>query len=106
MYKISFYVPISDAEKVKNAMFSAGAGIIGDYDRCCWETAGIGQFRPLQGSHPSVGTQNSVERLEELKVEMVCDRAHLKNALNALISSHPYEEAAYGFWEIGNLGSI
>lgn len=106
MYKISFYVPVSDAETVKDAMFSTGAGNIGAYGRCSWETAGTGQFRPLQGSNPTIGLQGNLERVEELKVEMVCDETHLRNALEALLAAHPYEEPAYGYWKIGTIEDL
>ena len=53
MYKISVYVPENSVEKVKQALFDAGAGRIGNYDSCCWQTAGIGQFRPLENSNPA-----------------------------------------------------
>ena len=50
-----FYVPTANAETVKNAVFEAGGGRIGNYDRCCWQTTGTGQFRPLAGSQPFLG---------------------------------------------------
>ena len=58
MYKISFYVPENYIEQVKNALFDAGAGRIGDYSHCAWETKGIGQFMPLPGSDAFIGETN------------------------------------------------
>ena len=52
MYKIEFYVPESHLEAVKRAMFGAGAGKIGNYDSCCWQIKGLGEFRPLEGATP------------------------------------------------------
>ena len=100
MYKISVFVPESNAEPVKQAMFEAGAGRIGDYDHCCWQTPGQGQFRPLQGSSPTIGQQDRIETVAELKVEMVCDEAHIRDVVAALKSSHPYEEPAYDIWRL------
>lgn len=100
MYKISFYVPLSSSEIVKEAMFATGAGKIGNYDKCCWETLGTGQFRALQGSQPAIGKQDVLEKLKELKIEMVCDEKSIMMALNALKTSHPYEEPAYACWKI------
>ena len=72
MYKLAFFVPESDLEAVKQALFSVGVGRIGDYDNCCWQVLGEGQFRPLAGSKPHIGNVGAVERLAEWKVEMVC----------------------------------
>ncbi|KJS04104.1 MAG: NGG1p interacting factor 3 protein, NIF3 [Gammaproteobacteria bacterium BRH_c0] len=95
MYKLCFYVPESHLEAVKNAVFDTGAGHIGDYDRCCWQTLGQGQFRPLQGSNPFLGKQGSVEQVPEYRVELVCDEHLIEAAIAALVDAHPYEEPAY-----------
>jgi hypothetical protein len=95
MVHISFYVPVKDAEKVKNAMFQAGAGRIGNYDYCSFESRGTGQFRPLPGSHPAIGSENKVETVEELKIEMVCEDEFVREVIGALKKSHPYETPAY-----------
>lgn len=95
MYHIAFYVPVSHAERVKEKMFQAGAGKIGNYDQCSFEYKGIGQFRSLPGSTPFVGTQEQVEQLEELKIEMVCTEESLVSAITALKEAHPYETPAY-----------
>lgn len=100
MYKIEFYVPIANAEQVKDAMFAVGAGRIGEYDQCCWQTEGTGQFRPLAGSSPAIGEHWKTERIQELKVEMVCKKIYLEAVIDALVSSHPYETPAYGFYEM------
>ena len=60
MYTLCFYVPESALEQVKAAVFAAGAGRIGNYDQCCWQVAGQGQFRPLAGSNPAIGRQGAV----------------------------------------------
>ena len=95
MYKISFFVPLLYADKVKRAVFLTGAGRIGAYDSCCWETAGTGQFRPLSGSDPFIGGEGVLETVEELKVEMVCAIENIAPAINALKKAHPYETPAY-----------
>ena len=95
MYKLCFYVPESHLEAVKAAVFAAGAGRIGNYDSCCWEVLGQGQFRPLTGSDPFIGRQGEVERVAEYRVEMVCDAASLSGAVRALKRAHPYEEPAW-----------
>ena len=95
MYKLCFYVPESHLEAVKLAVFAAGAGRIGNYDSCCWQVAGHGQFRPLEGSQPFLGRQGSVEQVPEYRVELVCDRQCIKAAVAALRQAHPYEEPAW-----------
>ena len=95
MYKICVYVPENSVEKVKQALFEAGAGRIGNYDSCCWQTAGTGQFRPLEGSNPAIGSLNEVEHVREVKVELVCADDLVKQAILAIKESHPYEEPAF-----------
>ena len=73
MYKIVFFVPESHLEYVKTALFNAGAGYIGQYDQCCWQVVGTGQFRPLAGSNPSIGEVGKLEQLDEYRVELVCE---------------------------------
>ena len=95
MYKLCFYVPESHLEAVKQAMFAAGGGRIGEYDSCCWQVEGTGQFRPLSGSAPFVGQQGVVERVAEYRVEMVCEDHCAKAVVAALREAHPYEEPAW-----------
>lgn len=100
MYKISFYVPESHLENVKNTLFAAGAGRIGNYDCCAWEVKGKGQFRPLEGSDPYSGEQGKIEKDEEYLVEMVCEDKVIKPIIKKLIQAHPYETPAYSVWKI------
>jgi hypothetical protein len=79
MYKLSFFIPQDGLEAVKSALFKVGAGRIGNYDQCCWQVKGQGQFRPLAGSAPAIGDQDAL----------------IKAAVNALKEAHPYEEVAY-----------
>ena len=97
MYKLSVLVPESHLEIVKDALFEAGAGRQGDYDRCCWQTLGQGQFRPLEGSNPHLGQQGDVEFVSEYKLEMLCDEACAREVADALKLAHPYEEPAFEF---------
>ncbi|HEY5716382.1 MAG TPA: NGG1p interacting factor NIF3 [Psychromonas sp.] len=103
MYQLIFYVPHSHLESVKEALFKAGAGRIGNYDCCAWQTLGDGQFRPLAKSNAFIGTKNEIAKVAEYKVEMVCSAATIKAVLQALISAHPYETPAYCVFEIKTL---
>jgi len=100
MYKICFYAPDEIVETVKQAVFDAGAGRIGNYDCCCWQTSGIGQFRPLVNSNPAIGQQDQLEKIPEARVEMVCHDDHISAVIAALRKSHPYEEPAYDVWRL------
>lgn len=100
MYKLAFYVPESHLEQVKSAVFAAGAGRIGNYDQCCWQVAGLGQFRPLAGSQAFIGEVNQLEQINEYRVEMVCADALIKAAVTALRQAHPYEEPAVDVWPL------
>lgn len=94
-YKLTFFVPETHVEEVKMAVFAAGAGRLGDYDCCAWQTLGQGQFRPLAGSQPFIGRQGEIETVDEYRVEMLCSEEALAPALEALRASHPYEEPAF-----------
>ncbi|WP_415892670.1 NGG1p interacting factor NIF3 [Neptuniibacter sp. PT8_73] len=100
MYKLSFFVPDENLEQVKAALFATGAGRIGNYDCCCWQVLGQGQFRPLEGSDPHIGQQGNVETVEEWKVELVCSDELIRQAVDAMKSAHPYEEPAYDVWRL------
>ncbi|MBF0440751.1 MAG: NGG1p interacting factor NIF3 [Oligoflexales bacterium] len=95
MYKLCFYVPPEDAENVKTALFNKGAGKIGNYEWCSFETPGDGQYRPLEGSSPYRGEPNRLERVKELRVEMVCEDHLIREVVKTLLEVHPYETPAY-----------
>ena len=94
-YKLCFYVPTENAEQVKQAVFDTGAGRQGNYEQCCWQTIGQGQFKPIEGADPAIGSVGSLERVEEVKVEVLCEASVIKAAVRALLQSHPYEEPAF-----------
>ena len=96
LYRLSFYVPETHLESVKDAVFAAGAGRYRNYDRCAWQTIGTGQFRPGETAQPFLGSAGTDELVSEAKVEMVCSSSCIEAAVEALLRSHPYEEPAYG----------
>lgn len=103
MYKLAFFVPVENAENVKEAVFATGAGRIGDYEACCFQTYGTGQFRPLAGAEPHLGQVGRLERVEEMKIELVCQDDLINAAIGALKKAHPYEEVAYDVWQLAEL---
>ena len=102
MHCLIFYVPEANAEAVKAAVFAAGGGRLGKYDCCCWQTTGSGQFRPLDGSHPAIGRQHTIEHVREIKVELVVRDELLPAVIAALKAAHPYETPAYCHWPVSD----
>jgi len=92
-------MPDSQIEQVKTKLFDAGAGRIGNYDSCSWQTKGIGQYRPLENSNPYEGDLNKIHSTEEWLLEVVCSNNRIDEVINALLLAHPYETPAYSFWE-------
>lgn len=99
-YKLEIYVPATHAEALKTALAAAGAGKLGNYDSCFWECAGTGQFRPLPGSNPFLGTAGAVEKVAEHKLETLVEAAKLQAVLAALKLAHPYETPAFQYWPV------
>lgn len=103
MYKICVYIPESHLQQVKDALFASGAGRIGNYDSCCWQVSGEGQFRALEGSAPYLGQQGKLETVKEYKIELVCEDHRIKAAVAAMKQAHPYETPAYDVWKLENI---
>ena len=99
-YKLGFYVPETHLTIVKEALFAAGAGKIGNYDSCSWECLGRGQYQPLAGADPFLGSAGKLETVEEFRVEMVCSADRIREAIVALRKAHPYETPAFDVVEL------
>ncbi len=95
MFSLIYYIPPDDHDRVKQALFDCGAGKVGKYSECCWEVLGNGQFRAQNGSNPSIGKVGQLEKIEEFKVEMVCEESVIQKVLMTLLKEHPYEQPAY-----------
>lgn len=93
--KLVVFVPHKAATRLVDALAAAGAGAIGDYDRCAWTTTGTGTFRPLPGAHPAIGAVGAVEEVPEARVEMVVPAGRRAAVVAALRAAHPYEEPAF-----------
>jgi len=103
MYKLCFYVPESHLEEVKDAVFAAGGGRMGDYDRCSWQVLGRGQYRPLEGSQPFLGQENQVQLVSEWRVGLVVADELIHDCVKALKRSHPYETPAFDVWRLSDM---
>ncbi|MBW6515543.1 MAG: Nif3-like dinuclear metal center hexameric protein [Candidatus Cloacimonetes bacterium] len=97
-YHIALYVPPEDVSIVADAVHRAGAGIIGNYSHCLNSYQVKGQFKPLEGSDPALGTYNKLEKLEETKLEFFVAKPLLDRVLNAIHTAHPYETPAYAIY--------
>lgn len=106
LYRISFYVPSDHCEALKQALFAVGAGRFGNYDCCSWQCRGEGQFRPLTGSNPTLGSIDTLQKVVEYRVEMVCQRQYLQAAVEALLHHHPYEQPAYAVTALVDVGTL
>jgi hypothetical protein len=100
LLKLTVYVPDSHVEAVKQALFAAGAGVLGDYQHCAWQTLGTGQYQPTGDAQPFLGQVGQLHQLAEWKVEVVLPQVLKDSVRSALVSAHPYETPAYDFISI------
>lgn len=100
--KLVTYVPIQHTEKVRQALFAAGAGAIGNYDHCSFISEGKGSFRGNEHSNPVIGQAGVEEIVEEHKVEVTYEKHLQGKVLSALFQAHPYEEVAYEVYNLAN----
>ncbi len=97
--KLVVFVPADALDTVRDALFAAGAGRIGDYERCSWYTEGTGTFVAGEGTKPSIGERGVEERVAELRHETVFPAARYEDVIRALYATHPYEEPAFDVYE-------
>lgn len=95
MFVIVTYIPAGYVLSVVQKMAEAGAGEIGNYRACSFQSLGKGSFEPEKGAQPFIGEIGVLETVDEVRVEMVCEQASIKAALESLIEHHPYETPAY-----------
>jgi len=94
------FVPRESLDTVRDALFAAGAGRIGGYERCCWYSEGTGTFVGGEGTAPAVGEAGVEERVPELRLETVYPVAKHGDVIAALKLAHPYEEPAFDVYEL------
>ena len=102
-HKLVWFVPREALEATREAVFKAGAGRIGDYERCSWYTAGTGTFLAGEGADPSIGRVGREERVSELRVETVLPAERTNDVVAALREAHPYEEVAFELYPLVEL---
>lgn len=100
--KIVTFVPLANAGEVREALGSAGAGNIGEYSYCSYSVIGKGRFIPSDSANPHIGSANTLEAVEEERIEVVCERENAKAAIAAMRQAHPYEEVAFDIYPLLN----
>src|SRR5699024_3836495 len=94
----------SHTEKVREALGTAGAGFIGNYSHCTFQTEGVGTFKPLDGTDPFIGQKGKMAFVEEDKLETIIKEANISSILKILNEVHPYEEVAYDLYPVKQTG--
>ena len=98
--KLVWFVPAEALEATRDAVFEAGAGRIGDYQRCSWYTAGTGTFLGGESTDPAVGESGREEHVPELRVETVVPGDAIEDVVAALRAAHPYQEPAFDVYPL------
>jgi len=99
-FKLVWFVPREALEATRDAVFAAGAGRIGEYERCSWYAAGTGTFVGGEGTSPAIGERGREQRVSELRVETVVRADVLEAVVAALRAAHPYEEPAFDLYPL------
>jgi dinuclear metal center YbgI/SA1388 family protein len=100
--KLVTFCPTGHADKVRQAMFDAGAGKIGNYDSCSYNLDGFGTFRGGEGTNPFVGNKNQLHSEAEQRIETIVPIYNVRKVIDAMLQAHPYEEVAYDIYPIEN----
>jgi hypothetical protein len=103
VHKLVWFVPEAALDATRDAVFAAGAGRIGDYERCSWYCAGTGTFLPGAAAEPTTGERGREEHVAELRVETVVPAERAREIVAALLDAHPYEEVAFDLYALVDL---
>lgn len=102
--KLVVFVPTTHVNEVVDALSEVGAGHIGNYSHCTFQTSGTGTFMPLSGTNPFIGKHNKLEKVDEIKIETVVRETDIKQTIDAMKLAHPYEEVAYDVFPLKYVG--
>lgn len=100
--KLVTFCPTAQSASLRNALFNAGAGHIGNYDSCSFNIEGKGTFRALEGTNPYVGKPGELHTEDESRIEVIFPKWKKESLLKALLANHPYEEVAYDIYPLEN----
>lgn len=104
LYKLAVYTPLTHEIEVRKALGESGAGYIGNYSNCTFNSQGIGRFRPENNSNPFIGQKGKIEEVKEVKIETIVPSSILEKTISKMIKAHPYEEVAYDIYKLENKG--
>lgn len=104
LFKLVVFVPQTHQDQVREAISMAGAGHIGNYSHCTFQTEGKGNFMPLEGTEPFIGSKGELETVQEVRMETIVPNSRLSKVLTAMEEAHPYEEVAYDLYPLANKG--
>jgi hypothetical protein len=102
-HKLVWFVPEEALDATRDAVFAAGAGQIGEYERCSWYAAGTGTFLAREGAEPAIGEVGREEHVAELRVETVVPADRVRDVVRALVAAHPYEEVAFDVYPLADV---
>ncbi|MCR1897879.1 Nif3-like dinuclear metal center hexameric protein [Irregularibacter muris] len=106
LYKIVVFVPKGHEEQIRDVLSNKGAGWIGNYSHCTFQTPGTGTFKPLEGTNPFIGNIGKIEYTQEYRLETIVPQSDLSKVIKAMIKAHPYEEVAYDIYPLENQGKV
>lgn len=102
-YKVIVTVPENEADKLREAIGSAGGGKVGNYTHCSFSVKGTGRFLPVDGAKPAIGQLGQLEEVAEERIEITCDGENVRAAVAAIREAHSYEEPAIDVYELAEL---
>lgn len=104
LYKLAVYTPITHEKVVREALGESGAGYIGNYSNCTFNSLGTGTFKPEANSNPFIGEIGKIEEVKEVKIETIVPNSILQKTISKMMKAHPYEEVAYDVYKLENKG--
>lgn len=102
-YKVIVTVPENEADKLREAIGSAGGGKVGNYTHCSFSVKGTGRFLPINGANPAIGQVGQLEEVAEERIEITCDSENVKAVVAVIREAHSYEEPAIDVYELAEL---
>jgi hypothetical protein len=103
LVKLVIFVPLENADEIRQALGEAGAGNIGEYSFCSYSIKGVGRFKPSDNASPHIGSSGELEAVEEERIEVLCEKDQAKRIIEIVKQAHPYEEAAIDVYQMLSL---
>src|SRR5690625_5300843 len=100
LFKFVVFVPTTHEDIVRDALSEMGAGHIGNYSHCTFNSPGVGTFKPLEGTNPYIGSTNELEKVDEVRMETIVPESKLNQVVEGAKAAHPYEEMAYDIYPL------